>query len=502
MPGNTCAYGLYDPDTLEPLNTDTYLRLKELGWTRSTFEGKEVLDIGCNSGLLTMYAVRLGASSVRACEVQDELAAFVAEVAERNQLPVTVSTAPFHKLDPDEHSADIVLFMEVLHWVVSQGMPLPNVITRLAKLTRETLYLEFPWSVAEPSIQAQTDLTEETYSADAVLDELTRYFTDVGVVGFMHYFGVRSRSKRVLVRASGKRPEADLLAVLPGAYSLDRSLSRGRNESYLLTSSRGLLAGKVLDGSTRVARLPDPLRDELFDRLHESEPQAIVLPEKVEGRYALPLDGGRKLMVFPYVGTPFSNEPPWLSDESVIELLADVRRDFRGIDRELLQVLRAEGLSLRNDHIGEADAPWRQGADVDLPVEEIDRFLRAHQTTPRLYDGLNHGDLHRGNFVAEEDGRYRVVDLESMVVGTIYSDGIMGLIWRGGPEELFPELCAVIGREETREARQADVVVAVSNGLRWFAVARSAAGPAVRPAFERFSAGVAAALRFSQTLPA
>ena len=232
LPENTCAYERYNPRTLEPVNDETYVRLQELGWSKADFAGRSVLDIGCNSGLLTMYALRLGAAKVHACDVQPALIEFVAAVAKARSLPVTVSGTSFKDLSPKETKADIVLFMEVLHWAVSQGLRLRDVVTRLAALTGELLYIEFPWSVEEPSIQKQTKLTAETYSADAVLDELTRYFADVRVVRFMRYFGFTSASKRVLIKASGKRPEAEILSQLPEVYSLDFGLSRGRNQSY------------------------------------------------------------------------------------------------------------------------------------------------------------------------------------------------------------------------------------------------------------------------------
>jgi hypothetical protein len=53
LPGNTCVYEHYDLKTLEPLNNETFIRLQEQGWKTQDFSGRTVLDIGCNSGLLT-----------------------------------------------------------------------------------------------------------------------------------------------------------------------------------------------------------------------------------------------------------------------------------------------------------------------------------------------------------------------------------------------------------------------------------------------------------------
>ena len=86
LPKNTCAYECFDPDTLEPLNDVTFTRLAELGWAPTEFKDKEVLDIGCNSGLLSIYAARLGAKHVYAYDVQQPLVDFFAELTRTKQV--------------------------------------------------------------------------------------------------------------------------------------------------------------------------------------------------------------------------------------------------------------------------------------------------------------------------------------------------------------------------------------------------------------------------------
>src|SRR6476659_3467527 len=90
LPENTCAYERYDPNTLEPENRETYVRLQELGWSGADFTGRTVLDIGCNSCLLTIHALRLRATSIHACDVQPPLVDFVSSVVKARRLPVTV----------------------------------------------------------------------------------------------------------------------------------------------------------------------------------------------------------------------------------------------------------------------------------------------------------------------------------------------------------------------------------------------------------------------------
>jgi hypothetical protein len=58
FPTNGCTYAIYDPHTLEPQNDSVYIRLLELGWAPEEFKGKSVLDIGANSGALSIHAHR------------------------------------------------------------------------------------------------------------------------------------------------------------------------------------------------------------------------------------------------------------------------------------------------------------------------------------------------------------------------------------------------------------------------------------------------------------
>jgi len=504
LPANTCSYDHYDIETLEPLNADTYVRLQELGWVREEFSGKSVLDIGANSGLLTMHALRLGAVKVHACEVQPELAEFIREVAERKTLPVDVSIMPFHELDPAQEEADVVLFMEVLHWAVSQGLSMADTIQRLARLTRETLYLEFPWSVTEPSIKAQTSLTEDSYSADTALDELTKYFEDVRVVRFMHYFGWNTESKRVLVRARGRRPEAELVAALDDTYSLDRPLSLGRNESYLLTSPRGTQVGKLLAPASGIAQLPKKIRRRTFDGFLSAGVSTIVPPDSIGDDYVAELPDGRHFMLFPFVGSPVAGASRALrhSIESLTELFVAVRRDFRTVGDRVVKGLRKEDLKIEVKGLLADDAPWRDGAERYLPVAAVEEILSAHKGDEEIFDALCHCDLQIGNIVGDENGGLRVVDLDTMRVGSIYSDGLLGLIWRAASTVDLERFCEMLSEEESRSPRRGDVAVAVACGVAWFAAIRPFDdAEIVVGQIERFASGLESAVRLYETLP-
>jgi hypothetical protein len=425
-----------------------------------------------------MYALRLGATKVEVCDVQLPLLEFVSSVVKAHKLPVTVSRAGFKDLDLARNKADIVLFMEVLHWVVSQGLGLRDVIARLAQLTGEMLYIEFPWSVEEPSIQKQTKLTVETYSADAVLDELTRYFTDVRVVRFMRYFGFASASQRVLIKATGKRPEAEILSQLPEVYSLDFGLSRGRNQSYLLTSAKGPLVAKKLAQEGPLARIPEELCNRMFDEIHRGQPKTVLLPMRCNGSYLLTSPDGTRWMVFPFLGRlPSAGRPSATPTDfqGLVDLFVRVRRDLRGLPLDLLKSLRDERLFPNVQPVASPEAAWvtEPGELAEIANSLRDAVAALSSLSSDIYDGLCHGDLQTGNFVMDANNEIKVVDLDNLCVGSIYSDGIMGLMWRGAPLETLEDFCEKLRLEETRPVASYDVALAIVNGIIWFSTVRS-----------------------------
>lgn len=205
LPDISCAYEEYDPQTLKPVNDSTFTRLMELGWTREEFEGKSVLDIGGNSGILSLYAHNLGAEQIRYVDVQVPLVEFFQSVVSEHQLPIEIERKGFLDLNSESDSKDIVLLMEVLHWLVDQGGTVPDSLEKLAGLTNDTLYLETPWDAKEPSIAAKGIVLEEHYNIEMIIRELQSHFETVEMVRFMTYFGEMADSKRILIKATGKR---------------------------------------------------------------------------------------------------------------------------------------------------------------------------------------------------------------------------------------------------------------------------------------------------------
>jgi hypothetical protein len=130
----------------------------------------------------------------------------------------------FLDLNPKTDSKDIVLCMEVLHWLVDQGGTVPDSLQKLTELTNDTLYLETPWDAKEPSIAAKGIVLEEHYNIEMIIRELQSHFETVEMVRFMSYFGEMADSKRILIKATGKRsnnPQASAdLSAINQEYSL------------------------------------------------------------------------------------------------------------------------------------------------------------------------------------------------------------------------------------------------------------------------------------------
>lgn len=468
-PGSSCAYQSYDVETLRPLNDETYTRIYELDWKKEEFEGKSVLDIGCNSGLLSLWALHLGAKSVTAYDVQEPLIEFFSNVIERNGLPIFLDKKSFSELDPTSDRRDIVLFMEVLHWVVAQGMPLRDALRKVASLTGETLYIETPWSVREPSIIAQTNLNEFDYSADQILEELGRHFHEVRVVRFMHYFGYNSQSKRVLIRAHGPRQEAAVLAKLDHTDILNVSLSLGTNPAVLLNSAQGPLVLKTVSPESRLNILDDTLFNRMFNEIISYSSTCLVHPVQVQGSFRVEKDG-QYFMVFPFIGDLAKEryESNFLSIDDLINIATAVRRDLRGASRELINDLWNAQFFLTCE-----DTNFDITSTLNLSADLLERLssllILAKNAGLADLDAIQHGDLQTGNIVFDRHHTPRCVDLDNFRLGTVYSDMLMTLAWQGADPQHFQCGCDKLRNEELRPVGDIDVAIASGHLLQWVA---------------------------------
>ena len=148
--------------------------------------------------------------------------------------------------------------------------------------------------------------------------------------------------------------------------------------------------------------------------------------------------------------------------------------------------------------------PWKSSASR---LAHIGRELEAAlgqvlARYPACLDAICHGDLQIGNVILDDDGHPRIVDLDNLLIGTIYSDGITGLIWRGASAEVLSRFCAKLASEESRSAARHDAGLAIANALAWCASAmRSEQTPLVDEQMSRLRVGLEQALQFASSLP-
>jgi Ser/Thr protein kinase RdoA (MazF antagonist) len=296
----------------------------------------------------------------------------------------------------------------------------------------------------------------------------------------MHYFGFGSPSKRILIKARGKRAEASILTQLPGVYGLDVALSRGRNESYLLAGAEGPLVAKLLARESRMTLLPEDLCNQMFDEINNCRPQALVAPKRYDGKYLLPGPAGRYWMLFPFVGRlPSSGETKTYPTDfaGLIDLFVKVRRDLRPFSPKLRTILWWHRLFVNVGPILSASV-WRaDSSQLQEFSNEVEAALSDLITLePEKLDALCHGDLQSGNVVCDQNDQPRVIDLDNLCVGTIYSDGLTGMMWRGANAQWMASFCEKLAQEETRSVARYDVYLAIANGIAWFSSANRAMG--------------------------
>lgn len=481
LPTSTCTYEVFDPSTLLPANDTTCTRLLELGWTRETFAGRRVLDIGANTGMLSIHALAMGAASVLATDVQVPLVEFLDGVARRHGLPIEVRRAGFFDLQPARDGADIVLLMEVLHWLVDQGADLDAAVAHAAALTRQTLYLETPWDVREPSIAHKGIVSAERYNFERILRALKRHFHSVEVVRFMTYFGEMKGSKRVLLRASDPHDPALPLEHLGDANLVDLPMVHGQHRTELVTTPRGPRLLKRLPARCSLAELDDESAEALCGHLAALRDPVLVPPESWGGRFRHAGSGGDRFMRFPFVGrlsdyVPERRGPAPVQDPLTVALA--LRGDLRATAPAIVDAVRAVCLPVEVPDVGSlsgrtAAALWTS-PDVGPVWRAAAAALRGYDR--RREDTLIHSDLQGGNMLIDARGLPRVVDLDLLRTGSVYADLLSCAIFNGVARDALEAAVDTQARAERRPPDAFDLHFAFAQTLGWFR-ARSAIDP-------------------------
>jgi SAM-dependent methyltransferase len=518
VPASACIYERYDPETLAPLEPSAAKRLISLGWTSEEFAAKSVLDVGCNSGLLSVTAARLGADRVHSVDVNKELVAFLAAVADRHRLPIVAEVRSFSEIDPEQPAADIVIFMEALQWIVAQGSTVESVLNKISLLTKSVLYIEFPWDGSDVLSDRNLTITEEfnsEYSSDKIFAGLSRFFRHVEVLRFMRYFGYNHpKSNRVLVRCSGKRKEAPLLIKMGRADSLDVTLGTdGRNSnSVLVDTPSGLKVLKCYFEDAPIRSLSDDLREAVFRQMATAGVAAAIWPEAVCGKYVTAADQNI-FSVMPFVGdisgliatrTGRTTVPAvqkrlrvgdllnvsfaWSQAAIGLDasLLGDLQRAhfFRGVDARAWELLTeptlASGLAQR--HL------------IDFLVRS------ANSSNIGRIRFLQHGDIHYDNVIRNAEGNIRLVDFDLMCLGTCCTDLVRIMVFANSGVPLVRSSLNTLEVILSEKVSKFDIAYALNMFLIWYRGALRLAPSAFGPLTE-FTIGLSAILAAYDAAP-
>ena len=438
LPKASCVYNHFDVDTLAPLNHETRARLLELRVDKLEVKDKSILDIGCNNGYLSFICSELGAKSVTAIDVQEPLLEYVREIAKQRYPVIDVKKADYKSMDTSAFQADIVFFLEVLHWVVAQGLPVNRAIEKLASLTREVAVLEFPWSVDEPSIKAQTKLTANEYSADLIFEELMRNFSEVDVVNFNTYFRGQQGSKRVLVIAKAPKRTRFLEPWLPGIGRIEANLPK-RKGHILTCDHENVFCVKTLKENASILEIPRSLLKKMFVALENVEGLRAAVPIELDGRFVLESPQGKPVVVYPWVGTipiKIREKPTIVADASQnVAVALKVMRAFGAVD--ISKDERSTLLKVSDRLTQRITGAYTEAKTflLDLGTENV-----AIQHMPESEGRWIpvHGDIHHGNVVIESPGPI-LVDFENVSVNTEFFDLLWAIVMSGVTEHSLIE---------------------------------------------------------------
>lgn len=473
IPDNSCAYEEYDPTTLTPVNQSTCIRLQELGWTEEDFNGKTVLDIGCNSGILSLYANKLGAKSVRAVDVQPPFIDFFTSVVDNHALPINVELTGFNDLSANTHAAEVVLFMEVLHWIIDQKGTIEDAIYRVASLAQETLFLETPWDTNEPSIAKRGHIKADQYNIELIVKELLRYFENVEMVRFMSYFGDMENSKRVLIKATGRRADFESLQVLRDVNPLNISMGRGSNSIHLMTSPHGPVVLKKLPKESMLPLLSQEHANAFFDLLeHANGP---LLPAiSIDGNYIVKNSDDEHLMLSPFVGdlsNHLLSHTFHLPVSNPLRLAVECRRTLKEIPNDVINAIKDKSapVGLRSrDHLGIFFNHLLNNNGLSGFIDDV--FKASIEPDREIEDSVIHNDLQLGNMITDTHGKDWIIDLDILRSGSAYSDFICCAIYNNTPKDIVLELYGEMTKINGRSIHRDDMYFALRFILKWISI--------------------------------
>lgn len=198
---NICIYCEIDENTLQPKNEESSRRIESLKLDLVLRSEDTVLDIGCNSGLLSITAATRFQCDVLSVDIQQPIIDKLQSLVKKHDIKsVRPLLGDIFEIEI-QRKFDHIFFLQVLHWACFQGHSINDVISRLSQLTKRSLTIEFPWDVNEPAIKNHTNLTDQVYNSKSIFRALCNEFRTVEILGFQDYFN-DPLSNRVLVRCS------------------------------------------------------------------------------------------------------------------------------------------------------------------------------------------------------------------------------------------------------------------------------------------------------------
>lgn len=150
--------------------------------------GKDVLDLGCATGIISVASAIWGANIVKAIDMDKEHCDVLRTIASKYDLKIDVKTGDVQDI---EGEYDIVFALGLIHWLYSCTAyfgSINNIIKWLKTLTKEVLIIEFV-DPEDPNIKQfghleyNTDIQESQYNEKNFLNSLKRNFKQFELIG-------------------------------------------------------------------------------------------------------------------------------------------------------------------------------------------------------------------------------------------------------------------------------------------------------------------------------
>jgi len=180
-------------------NEETRLRIQQLRSDFVGLKGMSVLDIGCHAGLASLLALESGAKEVLAIDVTNDYLPKLKEFAESQSLPLAIEKIDFLNLS-DRHVSDVVVFLEVYHWLSTQGIEPQEVSRRLDLLARKMIFFESLVDRSDPSVLRSHKQLNSRYRLWQVFEYLISKNWSAEFLGLTKYFPAEYLRGRFLLK--------------------------------------------------------------------------------------------------------------------------------------------------------------------------------------------------------------------------------------------------------------------------------------------------------------